>query len=101
MSGCTDMESAVEVTGLLRSPLCKFGTNRCNICIEKDDNGCSHMYVSVPQTIGKQTNIYTYDMRSIIESIQELNRRTATFNCSVAFDTANPDRSLPPKTNDT
>ena len=100
MSCCTYMESAVDITGLLRSPLCKFGTDNCNIRIEKDEHGRSHMYVSVTKTIGKQTGIYTYDMRSIIESIQELNRRTATFNCNVTFDIANPDYSIPSKTND-
>jgi hypothetical protein len=99
MSGCTDMDSAVNIKGLLRSPLCKFGTNNCNIRIVKDVHGLSHMYVSVPQTIGVQKAIYTYDMRSIIESIQELNRRTATFNCDVAFVTANPNHVLPSKTN--
>ena len=99
MSGCTDMDSAVNIKGLLRSPLCKFGTDNCNIRIVKDVHGRSHMYVSVPRTIGEQTDSYTYDMRSIIESIQELNRRTATFNCTVAFATANPNYGLPSKTN--
>ena len=95
-----DIYSAVDVTGFLHSPLCKFGTDTCNICIKKDEQGLSHMYVSVPRTIGEQSAIYTYDMRSIIESIQELNRRTATFNCNVTFDTANPNHRLPSKTND-
>lgn len=98
MSSHTDIESAVDVKGLLRSPLCKFGTENCNIHIKKDEHGRSHMYVSVSQTIGGQTGTYTYDMRSIIESIQELNRRTATFNCNIVFAEANLDYSLPERT---
>ena len=100
MSSHTDIESAVDVKGLLRSPLCKFGTDKCNISIEKDEHGRSHMYVSVLQTIGGQSGTYTYDMRSIIESIQELNRRTATFNCNVSFDAAKLEHELPSKIND-
>ena len=97
MSSYTDIDSAVDVTGTLRSPLCKFGTDNCNIRIVKGEHGRSRMLVSVPRTTGTETNIYTYDMRSIIESIQDLNRRTATFNCNVKFNTANPDHKLPAK----
>ena len=98
MSSHTDIDSAVDVKGFLRSPLCKFGTNKCNISIEKDEHGRSHMYVSVPQTIGVIAGTYKYDMRSIIESIQELNRRTATFNCNIVFADANHEHSLPKRT---
>ena len=49
------------------------------------------MLITLPTT-GKGQPVpcetQTYDMRSIIESIQELNRRTATFNCNVAFNSA-------------
>lgn len=95
-----DIYSAVDVAGLLRSPLCKFGTENCNISIVKGNYGRSRMYVTIPQTIAGETKKYTYDMRSIIESIQELNRRTATFNCTVTFTTANPEHGLPSKTDD-
>ena len=60
MNNYMDIDSAVDVKGLLCAPLCKFGTDNCNIRIVKDTHGPSHMFVSVKQTIGGQEGIYIH-----------------------------------------
>ena len=94
MSSQITINSNVDVTNNLTAPLCEFGDEYCNLKVVKDNDESEERLLITLPTNGKQYDAgitgatTTYDMRSIIESIQELNRRTATFNCSVAFDAA-------------
>lgn len=92
MTSQITIDSNVDVTNNLTAPLCEFGDDYCNLKVVKD-GGEERLLITLPSN-GKQYDAgitdttTTYDMRSIIESIQELNRRTATFNCNVSFDSA-------------
>jgi hypothetical protein len=81
-----EVEAAMTVTSGVYSNKCRFGDEDCNIEVTDD----SRMLVTLPNNYNRsgKNNKEIYDMRSIIESIQELNRRTATFNCNVSFLTA-------------
>ena len=89
MSSLMIIDSNVDVTDNLTAPLCEFGDEYCNLKVVKEGTE-EKLLITLP-TNGKAYDngvtdtTATYDMRSVIESIQELNRRTATFNCNVSF----------------
>ena len=104
MSMQITIESNVDVTDNLTAPLCEFGDEYCNLKVVKDGTE-EKLLITLPSN-GKQYDAgitdttAIYDMRSIIESIQELNRRTATFNCNVSFDAALTAYDVSPSPND-
>ena len=73
-----------DINNTLYAPSCKFGTEHCNICVKEID-GEKKLIITLPNRYRGSTMIERYDMRSIIESIQELNRRTATISCNRQF----------------
>ena len=87
----TLIDSSLNVTGNLTAKRMHFGSNICNIGIETvTEGGVSYpeMYVTLPNTYRGARILQKYRMRSIIEAIQELNRRTAIFDCNANFDIA-------------
>ena len=87
----TLIDSKLDVTGNLTAKRMYFGTGLCNIGIETVTEGnysYPEMYVTLPNTYYGKLRTQKYRMRSIIEAIQEINRRTATFGCNVKFDAA-------------
>lgn len=86
----TQFNAATNVTGHVTAPRCRLGTERCNFEIDYPDGDTTNpeMYVTLPNTYKGTLVTQKYRMRSIIEAIQELNRRTATFSCNVPFETA-------------
>ena len=87
--GLTQIDSNLDVTAKVTAPTMLIGDENKLCCIEVTND--NKMLITLPTT-GKRQPVtgetQTYDMRSIIESIQELNRRTATFNCNVSFTSA-------------
>ncbi len=84
-------DAKTDVTGHVTAPRCRLGSPTCNFEITYKDNDPSkslEMYVTLPNTYKGKLVTQTYRMRSIIEAIQEINRRTATFNCNVSFEYA-------------
>ena len=86
MSRKLQIDGDCDIDYTLYAPSCMFGTERCNIQV-KDVDGEKKMLVTLPNKYNRtgKNNKETYDMRSIIESIQELNRRTATISCNRKF----------------
>jgi hypothetical protein len=85
------VDSNLDVTHKLTAPTTFLGDEICNIELRSDSEHGERLLITLPTTGKGQTEsgqTQTYDMRSIIESIQELNRRTATFNCNVSFNAA-------------
>ena len=81
-----EVHGDLDVVHKLSANTCEFGVEHCKITVTNEDN-IERLKFTLP-TSGKDTDNITsqeYDMRSVIESIQELNRRTATFNCNVSF----------------
>ena len=79
------VDSTLTITNGISAPLFRFGVDeKCNIRIV-EENGKKKMLVTLPNNYEGYTRIETYDMRSIIESIQELNRRTATMHTNVGW----------------
>ena len=89
--GLTQIDSNLDVTAKVTAPTMLIGDEVCNISLKKDGTNEERLLITLPAD-GKANGVtgikQTYDMRSIIESIQELNRRTATFNCNVSFTSA-------------
>ncbi len=98
------VDSNLKVTQNLTAPTCVFGKDNCKISIQ-GEGANEKLLITLPSD-GKQNGTSeghkptTYDMRSIIESIQELNRRTATFNCNVSFNSALETFDVSPESND-
>ena len=87
----TEINSETNVTGHITAPRIRLGTDSCGFEIEyhNDDSTIPpEMYVYIPNRYRGKTVTQKYRMRSIIESIQELNRRTATINCTYTLDQA-------------
>lgn len=86
MSVSVNINGDCDINDTLYAPACKFGSDLCNIQVKKI-NGEKKMLVTLPNKYNREgkNNKETYDMRSIIESIQELNRRTATISCNRKF----------------
>lgn len=84
----TTIDSNLDVTGELTATLMRFGSDTCNIEIKNDDDGYPEMVITLPNTYRGKRVTQEYRMRSIIEAIQELNRRTATFGSDTTFDVA-------------
>ncbi len=85
------VDSNLDVTHKLTAPTTFLGDEICNIELRSDTEHGERLLITLPTTGKGQPEpgqTQTYDMRSIIESIQELNRRTATFNCNVSFNAA-------------
>ena len=84
----TQVDSDLDVTAKVTAPTMLIGEDgKC--CIKVTDD--NKMLITLPtdgKANGKNGTAQEYDMRSIIESIQELNRRTATFNCNISFTSA-------------
>lgn len=85
------MGDILEVTGTLKSKSIVFGDpNTCNITIS-DNGGESKMTIMLPENFGRKNSsgdiikTQTYDMRSVIEAIMELNRRTAFIGSNCSF----------------
>ncbi len=93
----TQIDANVCVKGHVTAPRCKLGSKTCNIeiaHINDDEDEPLEMYVTLPIKYNTSTNISGYQryaMRSIIEAIQELNRRTATFGCNLTMEVATDD----------
>ena len=75
------------IDGTISSEYCHIGNNDDCMLRIVNEGGEDKMLITLPNKYNREgkNNKETYDMRSIIESIQELNRRTATFNCNVSF----------------
>ena len=81
--GSVQMQAQIDanlfISGKLEANSCEFGVNNCKIIID-NNGGIEHLKIVLPSD-GKANGTsdghepQTYDMRSIIESIQELNRR--------------------------
>ena len=83
-----------KVTGHVTSKRCLLGTKTCGFEIEYVEGNTTippEMYVHIPNRYSGKTVTEKYRMRSIIEAIQELNRRTATYSCNYTFDKAKAD----------
>ena len=99
----TLIDSNLNVTGHLTAKRMRFGTDRCNICIETvRDGGVTYpeMYITLPNNYYGVVKTQRYRMRSVIEAIQEINRRTASLGCNVRFDTAKDMFDTSPESND-
>ncbi len=89
----TQIDSNLDVTAKVTAPTMLIGDTKCNIALTSDNTYGERLLITLPSD-GKLNGAsedhkpVTYDMRSIIEAIQELNRRTATFNCNVTFNSA-------------
>ena len=80
-----------KVTGHVTAKRCLLGTKTCGFEIEYVEGDTTippEMYVHIPNRYSGKTVTEKYRMRSIIEAIQELNRRTATYSCNYTFDKA-------------
>jgi hypothetical protein len=86
----TQFDAETNVIGHVTAPRCRLGTDTCNFEIEYPNGNTTNpeMYVTLPNTYKGKLVTQKYRMRSIIEAIQEINRRTATFNCNTSFEYA-------------
>ncbi len=90
----TQVDAETDVAGHVTAPRCILGSKTCNFEITYKDNDSNkplEMYVTLPIKYATKTNksgYQKYNMRSVIEAIQELNRRTATFSCNAHMKTA-------------
>ena len=87
----TSTSYVTEVDGTLKSRSIVFGDpDTCNITI-RNSGGGSQMTITLPENFGRkdasgaEITTQTYDMRSVIEAIMELNRRTAFMGSNCSF----------------
>ena len=85
------IDANTEVTGKVSTKRVRLGSSTCNFEIEyADDSENAHleMYLTLPNCYRGSVTVQKYKMRSIIEAIQELNRRTSTIRCNYKMDDA-------------
>ena len=81
------IDGDTTVKGTISSEYCHIGNGKDCMLQVVNDGGEDKMLITLPNRYNRtgKNNKETYDMRSIIESIQELNRRTSTISSNVSF----------------